>query len=183
MKMARATFPPSRGEPAVASATDNDHKNTSLKQPRTSAAHTYDASDRRRRWRMQRVNTNKQKGHGAEQADVCKCSRWTDGRTDAGGLTFQSMVAKAVMVGCKTSFCQSSHLKTNTTLPEEFKSTRHDSWLISSPSLWASIGFWTPIAMFSRRDETGNSCKNEKNDFYKPEKERQNTQISPQPLL
>lgn len=80
MKMARATFPPSRGEPAVASATDNDHKNTSLKQPRTSAAHTYDASDRRRRWRMQRVNTNKQKGHGAEQADVCRCSRWTDGR-------------------------------------------------------------------------------------------------------
>lgn len=31
-------------------------------------------------------------------------------------LTFQSMVAKAVMVGCKTSFCQSVHMKLYITL-------------------------------------------------------------------
>lgn len=35
-------------------------------------------------------------------------------------LTFQSMVAKAVMVGCKTSFCQSVHMKINITLLGEF---------------------------------------------------------------
>lgn len=31
-------------------------------------------------------------------------------------LTFQSMVVKAVMVGCKTSFCQSVHTEIDITL-------------------------------------------------------------------
>lgn len=61
-------------------------------------------------------------------------------------LTFQSMVVKAVMVGCKKSFCQSAHMNIYITLPVEFFFIFNEAafkWPFSNPLREVGVGVFT----------------------------------------